>query len=92
MIPEKNEGERARRLTYSQQQILGYIAGLTIPGGAVRCTKRDIANAVGCSEKTVDRAIMRLRKEGLVETLPCYSESGAQVGNAYRVARHPSAR
>lgn len=87
----ENEGERSIRLTYSQQQILGYIAGLTLSGGVVRCTKHDIAEAVGCSEKTVDRAIMRLRRESLVEVLPCHDENGAQVGNAYRIMRHASA-
>ncbi|WP_165171069.1 MULTISPECIES: helix-turn-helix domain-containing protein [unclassified Adlercreutzia] len=84
----KNEGGCAKRLTYSQQRILGRIAELSVFDGVARCTKNDIAHAVGCSEKTVDRAIVRFRKEGLVEVIACHDNNGAQVGNAYRIVQH----
>ena len=37
--------------------------------------------------QTVDRAIFRLRKLGLVEVEECHAESGAQTANLYRAKR-----
>ncbi|WP_165043369.1 MULTISPECIES: helix-turn-helix domain-containing protein [unclassified Adlercreutzia] len=79
--------ERAWHLTRSQQQILNYLVNLTATDGVARCTKRDIAQAIGCSDKTADRALVRLRREGFVEASACFDESGAQIGNTYRVLR-----
>ena len=52
-----------RTLTNSQLLILGFIASY----GAAGCSesKRDIAETLQVSLKTVDRAILRLRKESL---------------------------
>lgn len=86
-MDSNSKGERARHLTRCQRQILDYLAKLTGADDVARCTKRDISRATGCSEKTTDRALVYLRKEGLIETSACYAESGAQVGNAYRVVR-----
>lgn len=78
--------EGASRLTPLQQRILGFIVERSAAcDGDARCTKREIAQVVKCSEKTVDRAIVRLRSEGVIESCPRYNESGGQEGNAYRV-------
>ncbi len=92
MAPKKNEGGCTKRLTYSQQRILGRIVELSMFDGVARCTKHDIADAVGCSEKTVDRAIAYFRKEGLVEVIARHDENGAQMGNAYRIVQRLGSR
>ncbi|WP_172136796.1 helix-turn-helix domain-containing protein [Adlercreutzia sp. ZJ473] len=79
--------EGASRLTPLQQRILGFIVERsTMGGGHAYCTKREIAEFMKCSAKTVDRAIVRLRSEGVIESHPRFNESGGQEGNAYRVA------
>lgn len=40
---------------------------------------------MGCSVKTIDRAITRMSREGLIKVEPCHSESGGQLSNAYSV-------
>lgn len=77
------------RLTYYQQRILGRIFELQISDGIARCSKREIADAVGCSEKTVDRTIKYFREQGLIEIVSRHDESGAQISNAYRIASFP---
>ncbi|WP_165055551.1 MULTISPECIES: GntR family transcriptional regulator [unclassified Adlercreutzia] len=78
--------EGASRLTPLQQRILGFIVERTAMGGGhAHCTKREIAEFMKCSAKTVDRAIVRLRAEGVIESHPRFNESGGQEGNTYRV-------
>lgn len=77
----------ACHLTPSQQRALGYIAAQTAVAGGVRCTKREMAEMLGCDVKTVDRAIAHLRREGLIEVEPRYHENGGQLANTYRIAR-----
>lgn len=74
------------RLTPSQQRILGLIVErLARDGGRACCTKREIARIAKCSSKTVDRAIVRLRSEGIIESCECFNKNGSQEGNAYRL-------
>ena len=73
------------RLSSAQKRILGYISAETSDG--VRCSKKELAKQAGCSVQTVDRAIFRLRKLGLVEVEECHAESGAQTANLYRAKR-----
>lgn len=68
-----------------QQRILGYLTLREVTDGTVCCTKKEISEAMSCSAKTVDRAIVRLRDEGVIEVVPQYLESGGQVGNTYRI-------
>ena len=49
--------------------------------------EKELAKQAGCSVQTVDRAIFRLRKLGLVEVEECHAESGAQTANLYRAKR-----
>ena len=72
-----------RTLTNSQLLILGFIASY----GAAGCSesKRDIAEALQVSLKTVDRAILRLRKEGFIISVARYAENGMRLSNTYHV-------
>lgn len=72
-------------LTRTQERIFAYLSVRTVLAGGIRCTKRDLAQRVQCTEKTVDRAIVYLRSKNLVEVQPCYLDNGRQVGNLYRV-------
>ena len=72
-----------RTLTNSQLLILGFIASF----GAVGCSesKRDIADTLQVSLKTVDRAILRLRREGFIISVARYAENGMRLSNTYHV-------
>lgn len=78
--------EPARRqqsvgLTNSQLRILGYIASC----GAQGCsdTKNAIAEKLGVCPKTVDRAVRRMRDDGLIVSTARFDENGSQLGNVY---------
>lgn len=68
------------RLTPTEVKIMGYIERYA----GCPCTKAQIATALGRNEKTVGRLLMRLRRIGLVESVPMYADSGAQLANIYR--------
>ena len=61
------------RLSSAQKRILGYISAETTLSDGVRCSKKELAKQAGCSVQTVDRAIFRLRKLGLVEVEECHA-------------------
>lgn len=73
--------ERAGKLTNSQLRVLGFIASC----GAEGCseTKQDLAKKLQISLKTVDRAIHRLREEGLIISLARFDTNGTQLSNTY---------
>ena len=73
--------EQKGRLTNSQLCVLGFIASC----GAEGCseTKQALAAKLQVSLKTVDRAIHRLRDEGLIVSLARFEENGTQLGNTY---------
>lgn len=83
------EGTRDKaglRLTPFQKRIFDCVTTWEQTHGEQCLTKREIAQTVGCSFKTVDRAIAVLRKHHLVEVVPRHQlATGAQVGNVYRV-------
>lgn len=49
------------------------------------CSKAKIALALGRNEKTVDRLLSRMRREGIVLSEPVHAENGAQLANVYTV-------
>lgn len=49
------------------------------------CSKAQIAVALGRNEKTVDRLIARMRREGIIEAEPQWAENGGQLANTYHV-------
>lgn len=84
--------EPARRqqsvgLTNSQLRILGYIASC----GAQGCsdTKNAIAEKLGVCPKTVDRAVRRMRDDGLIVSTARFDENGSQLGNVYFIGAGP---
>ena len=52
--------------------------------GAVTFRKGDLAQRLGCCERSLDRALTRLRRDEYVVSTPKFSETGAQLGNEYR--------
>ena len=48
-------------------------------------TKDQLAELAKCSKKTVDRAITRFTRDGIVEVRPHYAENGGQLANEYIV-------
>ena len=49
------------------------------------CSKAQIAAVLGRNEKTVDRLLSRMRREGIVISRPVHAASGAQLANVYTV-------
>ena len=50
------------------------------------CSKAEMAARIGRCANSVDRAIKHLRQEGVIESVPTFSEDGGQGANSYRVA------
>ena len=73
--------ERAGKLTNSQLRVLGFIASCGMEGYSE--TKQDLAKKLQISLKTVDRAIHRLREEGLIISLARFDTNGTQLSNTY---------
>lgn len=49
-------------------------------------SKAQIAAALWRNEKTVDRLLSRMRKNGVVVSEPVFAANGAQLASTYRVA------
>lgn len=84
------EGVSARRgdrHTFVYERVVELVERDTTRNGVSCFTKRDLADALGCSIRSVDRAIRRLRSEGAIESVPRYGNSGAQLANAYRATK-----
>ena len=78
---EPAQRQRSVELTNSQLRILGYIASC----GSQGCsdTKNAIAEKLGVCPKTVDRAVRRMRDDGLIVATARFDENGSQLGNVY---------
>ena len=72
-------------LTPSERALLVYIDTHVEGTDSFTCTKQEISVALGRSVKTVDRAVTRLRRLGMLETAARFLEHGAQGPSAYRV-------
>ena len=75
----------AQLLTPSQERLLGYIASETVRIGGVVATKLELARAIGCNERTVDRAVTCLRNKGLLDVAMRFDEHGGQLSSFYRI-------
>lgn len=69
------------KLTNSQLRLLGFVAACG-PDGCSE-TKQALARKLQISLKTVDRAIHRLREEGLITSHARFGEDGTQLSNTY---------
>lgn len=76
-----------RGLTRAQGRVLALIGAHGEGGVATTVSKQAMAELLSIDIKTVDRAIMRLKDEGLIEVIPRYDENGAQLANGYRLIR-----
>ena len=72
------------KLTNSQLRLLGFVAACG-PDGCSE-TKQALAGKLHISLKTVDRAIHRLREEGLIVSHARFGEDGTQLSNTYIAA------
>lgn len=72
------------KLTNSQLRLLGFVAACG-PDGCSE-TKQALARKLQISLKTVDRAIHRLREEGLITSHTRFGEDGTQLSNTYIAA------
>ena len=68
-------------LTPALRRIVEYLKAHAGDG----CSKARLAHEVGCSVKTVDRAIAHLKHEGAVVAEARFAESGAQLANVYKL-------
>ncbi len=72
------------RHAFAHERVLVFIALETRLEGKVGCSKREIADMLGVNMRTIDRAVKRLRSTGDIESVACYADTGAQLGNEYR--------
>ena len=68
-------------MTNSQLRLLGFVAACG-PDGCSE-TKQALAGKLQISLKTVDRAIHRLREDGLITSHARFGEDGTQLSNTY---------
>lgn len=72
------------RHAFVHERVLELIVRETQLRGGVSFNKADLAKRMDCYERTLGRAITRLRRDGLITVTPVFSENGAQMGNRYR--------
>ena len=59
--------------------------------GGLSCTKRELAERLGRSVKTIDRLVADLRARGYIEVDMRFDERGGQVASIYRATSLPQA-
>ena len=72
------------RHAFIHERVLELIVRETELRESVTFRKTDLARRLGCCDRTPDRALTRLRREGLVTSEASYTDAGAQLGNIYR--------
>lgn len=79
-VSDKINGRHA----FVSERVLQYIAEETKKNGSVVFEKTALAKRLDCYIRTLDRAIVALRREGLIISEYLYAENGAQMGNSYK--------
>lgn len=74
-------------LTPTQANLLGFVAAQTTISGVAQATKKELSQLMGCSVKTIGRAITRMSPEGLIKVEPYHSENRGQLPNVYSVVK-----
>ena len=77
--------DQREHLTPMQERLLGYIAFRTVDQGGASESKRQLAEHLRSSTKTVDRAIARLCNEGYIEVEENLLPDGRHGANMYRL-------
>ncbi len=76
--------QKRGRHAFVHERLLELIERETGRCGGVSFSKREAAEALGCSEQSLARAITRLRREGKIESFPRYDANGGQIASGYR--------
>ncbi len=80
-VPSAISGRHA----FGHERLLVLIVNKTAAAaGGLNMSKREIADVLGVNVHTIDRAVKRLKDEGLIEAVAIYDAQGAQQGNRYR--------
>lgn len=79
-VPSAISGRHA----FGHERLLVLIVNKTAAAGGLNMSKREIAGVLGVNVQTIDRAVKRLKDEGLIEAVAIYDAQGAQQGNRYR--------
>ena len=72
------------RHAFTHERVLELIVRETELRESVTFSKTDLARRLGCCGRTLDRALTRLRRDGLITSEPSFGPNGAQLGNVYR--------
>lgn len=72
------------RHAFTHERVLELIVRETELRESVTFSKADLARRLGCCGRTLDRALTRLRRDGLITSEAAFGPSGAQLGNVYR--------
>ena len=72
------------RHAFTHERVLELSVRETELRESVTFSKTDLARRLGCCERTLDRAVTRLRHDGLIVSEAAFAPSGAQLGNVYR--------
>lgn len=78
-------GRPKRRFTKTEEGLIKIIASETVLSGGLWCTKRELAERLGCHVNTVRSGIADLRRRGVIVAEPRYDDNGAQVASVYRI-------
>ena len=62
----------------------GVATAASAADGTVSFRKGDLAKRLGCCGRTLDRAVTRLRRDGLIVCTPVFGDNGGQLANEYR--------
>lgn len=82
------DSRKGDRHAFVHERVYELIARDTKDQGECRFAKRELAEALGCNVRSVDRAITQMRRKGIIESVLQFDESGAQLGNTYRLIEH----
>lgn len=75
------------RLTPTERGILSYV----VEHEGEPCSKAELAQVLGRNQKTIDRLVAHLRKEGYLVVERIWAADGGQGANVYRLGRaHPA--
>ena len=74
-----------RRHTFAWEQVLACLAQRDRDGSGAVVGKREVAEGLHMSPNTADRAMVLLRRRGLVEAAAHHADNGGQLANSYRL-------
>lgn len=72
------------RHSFVSERVLQLIVSGSEKYGSVTFEKADLCRRIGCYIRTLDRALVLLRREGLIVSEAVFNENGAQLGNSYK--------